>query len=199
MKLEQRQIKELYDEFGSKHFQMQSRTLKEFGTLLIDIFYKSVGFIIQVLSIIGIIAGFGFTAYSYIQSKFLFFIGEGILFFTIIYGIIWIQKTYEREYTSVHNKMKEFSDFFERRNKQFIEKVYPDLINKKELNEDEFRKLHDIDNEMLLVFKPEPLKDAKYIKIYPKKLYYWLIGGAIILLLSFVIKSIIFFIICLFV
>jgi hypothetical protein len=193
---EKKDVEEFYDRFGSEHFQMQSKVLRGHGTQAVDIFFRSVGFVIQVLGIIGVIAGFGFTAYSFVQSKILFFIGEGVLLYTIIYGIIWVQKIYAAEFKTSNNTMKKFADFFEKRNKHFMEKIYPDATQKYEVKDEEFKKLMEIDNEMLVIFKPDPLKDASQIPLYPKNLYRLLMVGAGFLLVSFIINSILFFIAC---
>ena len=81
IEFEDKEVDEFYERFGGTKFALQSEVARAYGDRKIDIYFKSIGFAATVISTIGIIAGFGFTAFGYVESRFLFFVGEGILLF----------------------------------------------------------------------------------------------------------------------
>src|SRR4051812_3211209 len=95
-----------YDEMGSKHFQLQGKTLEKYGELKLDIYFKSIGFVATVTGVIGLIAGFGFTAFSSIESKLMFFAGEAVLFYGIFRGLVWVQRIYQSEFKGLEDVTK---------------------------------------------------------------------------------------------
>ena len=187
------EIKEFYETFGSKHLKMQSEILKEFGIKQIDIYFKSIGFVTTVISIIGIVAGFGFTAFEYIQSLPLFFVGEGLLFGMLFYGLFWVQKIYQGEYKTLNDTRKKYSDFFEERNKKFIE-LYNNALNTHSMEKGKFIELHEIDQQSIDLFKVDDKEILQ--QIYSKPMYYLALIGAIFLFSSFFIIDLLNFITC---
>lgn len=192
IKVEKENVMNFYEELGSSNFKMQSKTLEKFGSAKLDIYFKSIGFVSAVTGVIGIIAGFGFTAFSFIQSKFLFFTGEAILFYAIFKGLTWVQHIYTSEYKSLENEFNKHQKYFKKRNEAFTI-IYNQLISEShEINRTDIENLQKIDQEMLILFKPN--EDDKLPQvIYSKEVYFCLLTGTIILFSSFFIYDLISF------
>lgn len=190
-KVKEDQVLNFYDEIGGKHFKLQGEVLEEYGKMKLDIYFKSIGFVISVLGIVGIIAGFGFTAFSFIESKLLFFLGESILAYGIIKGIVWVQSVYNNEFKSIEKEYNRHKKFYDERNELFFV-VYKQLIDPThEINKKDFENLQNKDKESLILFKYEN-GDVPHL-IYSKVLYGCLIIGTIALLSSFFIFSLLYF------
>jgi len=188
--IEKENVMNFYEELGSSHYKMQTHTLEKFGNAKLDIYFKSIGFVSSVTAVIGIIAGFGFTALSFIQSRFLFFIGEAILFYAIFKGLIWVQHVYTSEYESLEAEFNKHQEHFQKRNEAFI-KVYNQLISEShKINRIDIENLQKIDQEMLILFKPNEIDKSPQV-IYSKEVYFCLLIGTIILLSSFFVYDLI--------
>ena len=182
------EINEFYERFGGAKFTLQSKVARAYGDHKIDIYFKSVGFAATVISTIGIIAGFGFTAFGYIESRTLFFIGEGILLYSILHGLIWVQNIYSGEFRTLDNAQKRHKEYFTERNKLFMD-VWNSVSTTKKVSRQKYIELIEKDKEALHIFSAkEPVSEKPNI-IFSKGLYYLMIGGSIMLLTSFFICS----------
>jgi hypothetical protein len=194
--LNQEQIEEFYELYGSAKFTLQSQTSKAYGDHKIDIYFKSVGFAATVVSTIGIIAGFGFTAFGYVESKFLFFCGEGILFYSILHGLMWVQSVYSGEFRNLDNSQKKQREYFSERNKLFME-VWSTISTTGKITQEKLFSLQKKDEEAVSLFAPkEENNEEKPNAIFSKRLYNLMIIGSIMLISSFFIYSLFWFMIC---
>ena len=186
IKIAEENVLPFYDELGSSHFKLQGQTLEKYGELKLDIFFKSIGFVATVTSVIGIIAGFGFTAFSFIESKPLFFIGEATLFYGIFRGLVWVQGIYQSEYKGLEAETKKHLVHYKIRNEAFT-KVYNQLISVgHEINKADLESLQKIDLDSLTLFKPND-EEKPPQTIYSKEVYGCLLVGTILLFSSFFI------------
>lgn len=188
------EFEKLHDNFGSAHFKLQSEVLKDFGTNKLDLYFKSVGFNSSVTRVIGIVAGFGFTAMAYVQSMFLFIVGEGLLLAALFYGIWWVQEIYTGEFNSVNKDIEKFRDFFNKRNDKYME-LYDGWMKKKSISETTLRELNEMDKSSVDLFKTE---ESEVPQTYSKTTYFLGICGSILLLASFFVFNIIYAIFCIF-
>jgi len=190
-------IDEFYQHFGSAKFALQSEAAQAYGDRKIDIYFKSVGFAATVISTIGIIAGFGFTAFGYIESKPLFFIGEGILLYSILHGLIWVQTIYNGEFGALDSSQEKQRAYFTERNKLFMD-VWNTISTTKKVSREKLAELIEKDKSAIQLFAPK--EQAGHIEkpktIFSKKLYYCMITGSILLISSFFIKSLLSLIFC---
>ncbi len=190
-----KEIEEFYERFGSAKFSLQSEVARAYGDRKLDIYFKSIGFAATVISTIGIIAGFGFTAFGYVESRFLFFIGEGILLYSILHGLMWVQTVYNGEFQNLDSSQKRHRTYFTERNKLFMD-VWNTLSSSKKVSKKKFAELVEKDKGAVQLFAPKDAAEEKPNAIFSKKLYYSMVAGAIVLLGSFFIKSLIIFIFC---
>jgi len=189
------QIKEFYERFGGSNFMRQSEVARAYGDHKIDIYFKSVGFAAKVISTIGIIAGFGFAAFGYVESKFLFFCGESILIYSILHGLIWVQNIYNSEFLALDKAQKNHNIYFTERNKLFME-VWDIISKTKKVDRDKFIELIEKDKAVLQLFatKDQEVEKQKPNNIFSKKLYYLMIAGSVMLMSSFFIWSLFIFV-----
>ncbi len=182
--LSEEEFKEFYDNFGSNHFQLQSRVLEDLGTKQIDIYFKSIGLATTVIGVIGLIAGFGFTALGYVQSLWFFFVGEGLLLGAIFYGLFWTQKIYQGEFKSLESERRKYLTFYAERNEKFME-LYNSWISTRGINRTTLTELNKIDMESINLFKSE--KGGPIPSIYSQTMYVLMIAGTLVLFSSFFI------------
>ncbi len=178
--------KKFYEQLGSRNFSLQGKVTSEYAKKKIDIYYKSLNLTTTVISVVGIIAGFGFTAFSFIESKPLFFIGEGLLVYSIIGGLVWLQNVYNSEFKSLDDAQKGHREYFSKRNELFGN-VWKEIEEKSEIDAEKLTELQVYGQEVLKLFAPQ--KNEKINRIFSKKLYYLMIAGTICLFSSFFISS----------
>jgi len=196
MDFSEAEVKEFYEHFGGAKFALQSQVAKAYGDHKIDIYFKSVGFAATVTGTIGIIAGFGFTAFGYIQSMPLFFVGEGVLLYSILHGLIWVQSIYNGEFENLDNSQKKYRAYFKERNELFMD-VWNAISTTGKISKEKFTELVEKDKEAVQLFAPKNSSvEERPNAIFSKKLYYSMIAGSIFLVSSFFIRSLFIFIIC---
>lgn len=177
------QFKEFFENFGSKSFQLQGRVLEELGTKQLDIYFKSIGFATTVVGVVGLIAGFGFTALDHVQSIPLFFVGEALLIGGLFYGLFWIQQKYQAEFKSLEEERKKLADFYEKRNEKFME-LYNKWILEQRVNRTVFVELNEIDKRSIELFRTK--NDRPIPSIYSQAMYILMIVGTAVLFTSFI-------------
>ncbi len=189
--LNREEFKELYNNFGSNSFQLQSRVLEDLGTKQVDIYFKSIGFATTVIGAIGLIAGFGFTALGYVQSLWLFFIGEGLLLGAIFYGLFWTQKIYHSEFKSLESERRKHLTFYAERNDKFME-LYNSWTSTQKISKTTLTELNKMDMESINLFKSET--NGPIPSIYSQTMYMLMIAGTLILFGSFFICDLLHFV-----
>ncbi len=107
-KLNLDQYQQLYKQIGSENLSLQSDIAKNITDNQLDLYMKTVGFIYNIISVLGIFAGFGFTALDYVKNFNLFFIGESALLGLIMCGLYYIPKIYISEYNALENLLKKY-------------------------------------------------------------------------------------------
>lgn len=180
------QFQEFHEKLGSENFQLQSRIFEDYGKKKLDIYFKSIGFTTVVIGTAGLIAGFGFTAISEIQSEFLFFTGEALLLSSIFYGLFWIQNIYQGEFRSIEDEMKRLRKFYDERNEKYMI-LYNEWMSKKSITKNNLKKLQEFENGSIDLFKTPAQVFAPVI--YSPIMYVLMTFGAAALLGSFFIYS----------
>ena len=182
--LTESQFQEFYENFGSNNFKLQGKVLEDLGSRQLDIYFKSIGFATTVLGAIGIIAGFGFTAFGYIQCLWLFFLGELLLLGALFYGLFWTQGKYHAEFKSLEVERRKYMTFYEKRNNKFLE-LYNSWIRNKTISKATLTELNEIDKGSISLF--ETPANRPIPAIYSWTMYVLMIVGTIILFGSFLI------------
>ncbi|OGD30938.1 hypothetical protein A2W39_01565 [Candidatus Azambacteria bacterium RIFCSPHIGHO2_01_46_10] len=186
--LDQEKLELWYEQFGSKKFQLQSEMAEDHGKKTLDLYHRSIDFIYKTITIIGIVAGFGFTAIDHVKNDLLFILGEGLLFAAIAVGIWSTQKIYLGE-------RKNFDDFFSKIKKHFKEwyalfKPVFDKAIKNNLTRNDIIALQNKEWELVSILSdsPEIEKDRKDILSgIVWAIFGLFIFGGLMLLISFLI------------
>ncbi|MCG2688700.1 hypothetical protein L6250_03670 [Candidatus Parcubacteria bacterium] len=184
--LNQEKLEMFYEQFGSKNFRLQSEMLGDLGDKMLDLFFKSVDFIYKMITTIGIVAGFGFTAIGYVKNEIFFTLGEVLLFSAIAIGIWTTQKIYLSERKNLDVFYSKIKSHFSERNDLFIpifEKAQNDNLTRDDMNN-----LMDKDKELLLILKdnPETEKNRKDIlSLIIWSILILFVAGVLLLIFSF--------------
>ena len=190
--LTETQFQEFYDNFGSNSFKLQGEVLGDLGSKQLDIYFRSIGFVTTVLGAIGIIAGFGFTAYGYVESLFLFFLGEALLLSSLFVGVFWTQEKYRAEFRELEEERRNHVTFYERRNTKFLE-IYNSWIRNRKISKLALSELNEIDKSSLDLFKTDANRPIP--SIYSPTMYRLMVVGTIVLLCSFLAHDLFWFLV----
>jgi hypothetical protein len=126
-----------YDEFGSRFFQLESATLHAHGEDQKKLLYEIFGSSKTLVQTIGVIAGFGFTAFGYIKNLYLFIGGEFFLFVAIFAGLFWTQTAYKSNLASSNAEVVRVKKLFATRYivfKKIYDKAMSDIESGKKIS-----------------------------------------------------------------
>ncbi len=193
VELNQSEFKEFYQNFGSSSFKLQGEIFEELGTKQLDIYFKSIGFASIVIGVIGVIAGFGFTAMDHVESRLLFFLGEGSLLGAIFYGLFWTQGIYQSEFLSLEKERSKCLTFYKGRNEKFME-LYNSWLLNKTINKRTLAELNQLEQASIKLFESDAGQAIPVI--YSKIVYSLMILGVIFLFGSFFIFDLLLFLLC---
>ena len=186
IKLTENELEEFYTKLGSRHFKLQEEIFKEYGYKKLDIYFKLIEFTYQIVTVIGVIAGLGFTALSSIQNRYSFVMGEAFLFLGILFGIYLVHKIYSGELLSFQRAQNIHKKHFGERN-EFFKKIWTEL-KADGANIADWEKLKQIDDKTSEIFdsKDEELDDIYRLKAYQRILLYFLAAGCFMILFSII-------------
>jgi hypothetical protein len=190
LKLSQDEKEKFYRIKGSKFFNLQSNVIKEFGEKKLNIYFQLVNFTYQIVTTLGVLAGFGFFALSFVNKITSFIFGEALLFCAIVKGIHLVHKTYVGELISLDEAERKHSDEFYERRKVFtdvLEKILEDKANKidiEKLNkkDEEIKQMFDVSKEI----KKGNSDGIKNLASNQRIMIYLAVGGFTLILFSLV-------------
>ncbi len=169
-------IKEQWEKLEKQRIDIPLRYAQESGN-----FYKrSLDFNYQFVVFASLIAGFGFTAISNIQSKPLFIIAELVLLTVSALILFRTKRITEVEQAALSQAITEQVDLFKK-----LRELLQSAIDEKKLTENEYKKKRE--DLAVAVFKNEG--DKSRTEILPKSYIIWFIIGVLLLLSSFFIKT----------
>ncbi|MDD4989790.1 MAG: hypothetical protein PHW31_00550 [Candidatus Pacebacteria bacterium] len=117
-----------YESQGSKFFQLESEILGEHGKNQKELLYKILTSTTQLIQVIGVVAGFGFTGLGYVKNFSFFIFGEALLFGAIFIGLLWTQKIYRSNLKSTDKEVERVKSIFKTRFETF-KKIYDKAIS----------------------------------------------------------------------
>lgn len=184
--MNQENLEKFYEQFGSKRFHLQSEMAQDRGKKLLELYYRSIDFIYKTITTIGIVTGFGFTAFGYVKNIVLFIAGEAFLFGAIAFGIWATQKIYLREIENLENLFSKIRGNFSEYTTLFESKLNK-ATNDKTLTANDIKELQNKDRELLAILteSPEAEKDQKELDLFPRIIWalftLFIIGGSLLL------------------
>jgi len=116
-----------YESQGSKFFQLESEILGEHGDNQKKLLYEVLTSTTQLIQVIGVVAGFGFTGLGYVKNLSLFIFGEALLFCAIFIGLLWTQKIYRSNLKSTDKEVERVKSIFKIRYETF-KKIYDKAV-----------------------------------------------------------------------
>lgn len=199
IKLTHKEYSDLYSQVFSKALRVEGEVMDQFGKREIELFYKYLDFEYKILTVIGIVAGFGFTAIPRVSSIIIFLLGEGLLFSSIISGLYWLKRIYTSNIENIQNSSKELSELYLKRddkiidiNKKFNENYITSQDKMGEISKKDFQDYQDLDFAILkqirdkIEIRNKTSKDTeKDIELLNKSIMWFFITGSVLLLMSF--------------
>lgn len=185
-----REWDEFYNSQGSKYFQLESEILAAHGEDQKTLLYKILNSTTQLIQVIGVVAGFGFTGLGYVKSNLLFFTGESLLLVAIFIGLFWTQKIYKSNFKGTNAEVERVKGIFKSRFDVF-KKVYDKALSATEKGEaikiprSLLGELMNKNNEILESYQNKEVKKKEWEPL-PLLMFLFAIGG-ISLLLSFLL------------
>jgi len=116
-----------YESQGSKFFHLESKILGEHGENQKKLLYEVLASTTQLVQVVGVVAGFGFTGLGYIKNPLLFTFGEVLLLGAIFVGLLWTQKIYRANIKSTDEELDRVKSIFKTRYETF-KKIYDKAV-----------------------------------------------------------------------
>lgn len=179
-----------YESQGSRFFKLEQEILGAHGEDQKTLLYKILNSTTQLIQVIGVVAGFGFTGLGYVKSNLLFFTGESLLFVAIFIGLFWTQKIYKSNFKGTNAEVERVKKIFKSRFDVF-KKVYDKALSATEKGEaikiprPLLGELMKKNNELLENYQDKEVKKKEWEPL-PLLMFLFAIGG-ISLLLSFLL------------
>ncbi|HCE31014.1 TPA: hypothetical protein DEQ89_03280 [Candidatus Daviesbacteria bacterium] len=184
IKLSEQDYRELYEGVFSKGLKTEGEAMAEYGKNEIDLLYRFIGFTYQMLSIVGIFAGFGFTAIDRVKNLYIFLTGEAMLVSSILVGLWWLKRFYESNLSAIQKSSNTVSELYKDRDKVYLE-ISKDYMNSQTLKKSNMLAISEKNNKILeFIGRKKEQKD----EIPPHRVILILsVVGILLLLSSFLI------------
>lgn len=170
--------KDLYIKENESFIEHDFKILEEIAEETEKIFYDILEFTYKIITVIGLVAGFGFTGLNYVKTMYYFLIGEMLFFLSIGFGIFWIKCVYINIHTTYADYIKNLGECIDNRSKLY-DKIF-------KVHNDDFQSIKEqfnvISEEEVKIFNKRP-KIHKTDKI--NIMLYLFISGGVIILSSF--------------
>ena len=185
IKLSPTKYQEFYQEMISKSLKMQQEIFSQYGNQEMDLTHRFFDYTYKLITAIGLVAGFGFTAIGRVMSIQLFTTGELVLFSAIFSGIYWIQYYYGKNISSLQKSSNAIKRIFVPRD-EISKKINQDYVNEGVVYKEDIQKLNEQDNKLLDFFSKDKGAEKKKDESLPLKIIMVLFAlGSLLLLSSF--------------
>jgi len=181
----------LHKNFGSPNFQLQEEAMKGYGDSLLKLYFRSLDYIYRIASVVGIVAGFGFTALAHVDNMALFFLGEALLLGDMAFALWWIQSLHKKELSSVEDEYNKIRSHFSERNKLY-KRIFDNTKKSNILDGKELLELQEKDEKLVEIVTAKgdeknsnEQKTSTRLYLTIRIVFYLFLGGALSLLLSF--------------
>jgi len=152
-----------------------SEVLKDIVKVHNEVRERAIKYTYQLITVIGIVAGFGFTAISSVKIIFLFIVGELLLFSAMAFGMRFVRKGFIDE-------AKLYATYISRVSKTISDRS---LIRLDDSFENIKAQMESMADSELKIFDNEKPADINS-KFFFTVIFYLFIGGGVLLLLSLV-------------
>lgn len=188
IQLTELEYKDLYEGWMSKALKTESEVMGEFSDRERELLYKYIDFTYQILTALGIFAGFGFTAINGVQTLWLFILGEGVLISAILYGFLWLKKFYTSNLEPLQESSREIFKLYKQRDEIFL-KISNDFLAKKILKKENLVNAQKKDQEVLNWIRDHSGENAPKREIPPHgMMVFTAVIGLACIFASFIVK-----------
>lgn len=152
---------EILTQQSHEFHQVFELVMSEYGKAEMKLIDDLLSFSYKILQVIGIFAGFGFTAIQAVKHQWLFALGEIILFSGIVYGIYEVKKIYAKNLEAVQKSSRRKFDVFNKKSAFFI-KYINEFADTEQLDLLRFKgELKKLDDKLLKEFSEDKETDKK--------------------------------------
>jgi hypothetical protein len=159
---------------------------KTFSDASLKLFDDTIKFVYQALTAMSLVMGFGFAGIQGVHNIFVFFIGEIVMFGSMMFGFYMIKVIYKKNADSVESTSNKIRGVFEKKTVALGEMMMELRRTGKIINQTNIQKYKEANEEVLGVFgigkKRGKSKDESWFISYMITLF---MVGFIFLLLSF--------------
>jgi len=172
-------------QMSSDFHRVYAEAMHEYGEKELKLIDDTLGFGYKMIQVIGIVAGFGFTALGSVKTINLFVLGELLFIGSIIYGVHKIKKVYATNLESIQKSSNQKSQVFQEKSKLFQE-VITKAVKERKIDIADFQqKLDTIDAKLISEFTSKPPKTSKNEGRFLDIIVLLLTLGSLALLASF--------------
>jgi len=183
---------EEYDKFfhryGDESFAQQRIAYEKLLSRKLDVENKILTYYHQLITVMGVVAGFGFTSITNVKSIPFFIIGELILIGTIVGGMYWLKRCLSLQFYDNERDYAIYQGFLDKRG-QLFHNVHQKYITTGVLDPHELFELRKIDTDWNYADHSRRSKDwGDTLPFLPTFIIFIL--GAVLIMLSIIIKEI---------
>lgn len=183
----------LLQQMSSDFHRVYAEAMHKYGEKEIKLIDDTLGFGYKIIQVIGIVAGFGFTALNSVKAPNFFILGEFLFITSIIYGVYQIKKIYATNLESIQKSSNQKSKVFQEKSKLFQE-VITKAVKEHKIDVVDFQnKLEMVDAKLIKEFTDKPVKPSKDEGKFLNIIILLLLFGGLFLLVSFFDFSVINF------
>jgi hypothetical protein len=170
---------EIYKTVGSNFLQMEQEIMSAYGNKQLEMYNNILEFVYKMVGTIGIVAGFGFTSVSFVESIYTFYAAELMFFVAMCIGMYWVSRVYQEEYSSLQTSSTKLSKIFRKR-AEILGKIVQNYGDTNTISTDQMNELSICDQELLTTFSQEREEQTLETPI-PKMIILLSIGGVLLL------------------
>lgn len=179
---------DILQRMSSEFHSLYAKAMEEYGEKELKLIDDVLNFVYKMIQVIGIVAGFGFTALGFVKQLHLFILGEAFLLSSIVYGIYQIKKIYATNLNGIQKSSNEASTIFQEKS-QLFQGVITEALKEGKIDMTDFQsRLEKVDAKLLNFFSRKKNRTTKNEERFLDTIISLLITGSILLLLSFLLK-----------
>ncbi len=176
---------DLLQQMSSDFHRVYAEAMHEYGEKELKLIDDTLGFGYKMIQVIGIVAGFGFTALGAVKTVNLFILGELLFISSIVYGVYQIKRIYATNLEAIQKSSNQKSQVFQEKSKLFQD-IITKAVKERKIDVADFQqKLDAADARLISEFTSKPLKTSKSEGRFLDIIVLLLTLGSLVLLASF--------------
>jgi len=175
----------LLQQMSSDFHRVYAEAIHEYGEKELKLIDDTLGFGYKMIQVIGIVAGFGFTALGSVKTVNLFILGELLFISSIVYGVYQIKRIYATNLEAIQKSSNQKSQVFQEKSKLFQD-VITKAVKERKIDVADFQqRLDAVDARLISEFTSKPPKTSKNEGRFLDIIVLLLTLGSLVLLASF--------------